>query len=197
MDLLFTNHIIYPVLTPHYHTGLCVIIDWRWERVNQDVTSSAVAASDGGQTERGQTRCLRGVTLTLARSGQSQVSPGSPVTTRMGPPFLWGVAWPPDDPGHDITDNAVSPFVPASPIWADDQYCDDRCRGTWDASGDVTAWFPRPVQAMHGSDQGTVCLNGLTPRLVTTNTGGLSVVTAISCHRKQRNRSPLCIHYNF
>ena len=43
-----------------------------------------MAASDRRQTES-QTRCLRRVTLTLA-SGQSQVSPGSLLTTRMG----WG-----------------------------------------------------------------------------------------------------------
>ena len=60
----------------------------------------------------GQTPRLRGVTtvtLTLASSGQSRVT-----RDRTGPPFR-GVAWPPDDSGHDITDNIVFPFVLA---WA-------------------------------------------------------------------------------
>ena len=108
------------------------------------------------------------------------VSPGSPVTARgQGPPFR-GVAWPPDVSALDLTDNIVPicPGLGPVSIWADDQHCDDRGRGS---SAQCHSLVPTPrVVTACPAWVSTVCLNGLTPRLVTTNIGGLCLVC---CHR--------------
>ena len=152
--------------------------NWSEMRVNQDVTRPRTA--DGGQTsDRIQTQCLRGVTLTLA-SGQSRVTgdrTGAGATLQR-----CRVAWPPDASAPDLTDNIVPicPGLGPVPISADDQHCDDRCRGTRGSPAQCHSLVPTPRVACTASWVSTVCLNGLTPRLVTTNIGGLSLVC---CHR--------------
>ena len=153
--------------------------NWPEMRVNQDVTRPRWLQTG----DRHQTGSRLGVW------GEWHwhwpvVSPGSPVTARgQGPPFR-GVA----SRGLVMSPPwtwliTMSPFVPA---WA-------RCLsglmisivmtdagGPGDHQPSVTAWFPRHCLAMHGSALFVLMDSGLTPRLVTTNIGGLFLVC---CHR--------------
>ena len=80
-----------------------------------------------------------------------------------------------DDSGHDITDKSVSPFVPTFYIWLMISIV------MTDAGGQAPMSQPgshapctKPGDAWVRPRSVSVCLNGLTQRLVTTNTGGLS-----------------------
>ena len=116
-------------------------------------------AADGGQTsDRIQTRCLRGVTLTLA-SGQSRVTgdrTGAGATLQR-----CRVAWPRDVSALDLTDHNVPicPGLGPVSIWADDQHCDDRCRGTRGSSAQCHSLVPTPLPGHAWVS--TVCFNGL------------------------------------
>ena len=144
----------------------------------------AVSASDGGHTP--DTRHL----ARLRVWGEWPqwhwhwpvvVSPGSPVTARGHPSEVSrGLLMTLVMTSLIILCSHLSWPGPRVSISADDQHCDDRCQGTAELMSRCHSLVPTPgiVTDSHSPRcMVSVCLNGPTVRLVTANTGGLSVVT--------------------
>ena len=110
------------------------------------------------------------------------VSPGSPVTARGHPSEVSrGLLMTLVMTSLIILCSHLSWPGPRVSISADDQHCDDRCQGTAELMSRCHSLVPTPgiVTDSHSPRcMVSVCLNGPTVRLVTANTGGLSVVTA-------------------
>ena len=109
------------------------------------------------------------------------VSPGSPVTARGHPSEVSrGLLMTLVMTSLIILCSHLSWPGPRVSISADDQHCDDRCQGTAELMSRCHSLVPTPgiVTDSHSPRcMVSVCLNGPTVRLVTANTGGLSVVT--------------------